>query len=311
MPFGFWWHFPNEDRSPRRLAELMIARQKELDLDIIKFMPYGLYSVVDWGVRLKIFEGFLDPPVQADYPIKDPGDWTTLKPIPGDSGEYAVVLEGQRILISELKERVPVVQTVFSPLTSALKLAGEQTLLAHIDEHPESVHAGLAVITETTRQFAAKALSEGADGLFCATQMSNRGRLKPEQHDEFVRQYDIVVLGEVEGKSWFNILHLHGADVMFEPFLDYPVQAVNWHDRDDVPPLSAVKKMTDKCLMGGIGHLGVLLKGEPDDVAAQVKDAVRQMEGRRLILAPGCGAETRTPEANVSRLKPTIASVSV
>ena len=67
LPFGFWKHFPNEDRSPRRLAEMMLALQKQLDLDFIKYMPYGLYSVVDWGVRLKVFEGFLDPPIQADY----------------------------------------------------------------------------------------------------------------------------------------------------------------------------------------------------------------------------------------------------
>ena len=25
IPFGFWWHFPNRDRAPRRLAELHIA----------------------------------------------------------------------------------------------------------------------------------------------------------------------------------------------------------------------------------------------------------------------------------------------
>jgi uroporphyrinogen decarboxylase len=39
LPFSFWWHFPNRDRSPRRLAELALALQQELDLDFIKFSP--------------------------------------------------------------------------------------------------------------------------------------------------------------------------------------------------------------------------------------------------------------------------------
>jgi uroporphyrinogen decarboxylase len=190
-----------------------------------------------------------------------------------------------------------------------LKLSGEKTLLSHINDRPESIHAGLEIIAETTRGFAEKAIAEGADGLFFATQMSNRGKLTPLQHDEFVRRYDLRVLDGLETKSWFNILHMHGADVMFNAFLDYPVQAYNWHDRDDGPPLSEVGKMTGKCLMGGIGHLGVLLRGTPSEVAAQVEDAAGQMKGRRLILAPGCGADTRTPEANISRLKAGVAAV--
>src|SRR3974377_2321541 len=44
LPFGFWWHFPNQDRAPRRLAKLSLELQQRLDLDFIKFSPYGLYS---------------------------------------------------------------------------------------------------------------------------------------------------------------------------------------------------------------------------------------------------------------------------
>ena len=302
-PFGFWRHYPNEDRAPRRLAELMIALQRDLDLDFIKLMPYGLFSVVDWGVKLKVFEGFLDAPVQAYLPIREPKDWTKLKPIAGDTGEYAVVLESQRVVLSEIESSIPVVQTVFSPLTSALKMAGEEILLRHINETPKAVHTGLEIIAETTRQFAHEAVSRGADGVFFATQMSNAGQLTSAQHYEFVKKYDMEVLSAVEGKSWFNILHIHGPRVIFNTFLDYPVQAFNWHDRDDGPSLSEVRKVTDKCLIGGIGHKGVLLKGSPEDVAAQVKDAWQQLGGKGLIIGPGCGDQTRLPDENVLQMK--------
>ncbi len=211
VPFGFWRHYPNEDRAPRRLADLMAEAQRRLELDFIKFMPYGLYSVVDWGVSLKVFEGWLDPPVQAAYPVREPEDWALLKPVRGDEGEYAVVLEAQRLCLKELGGRVPFLQTVFSPLTSALKLAGEETLLRHLHEAPERLQAGMEIITETTRQFSAAAVAGGADGLFYATQMSGADKLSAVEYETFAKRYDFHVLEAVAGRSWFNILHLHGA----------------------------------------------------------------------------------------------------
>ena len=65
LPFGFWWHFPNRDRAPRRLAELALGLQQKLDLDFIKFSPYGLYSVVDWGVTVDT-RGGRQTPIQAE-----------------------------------------------------------------------------------------------------------------------------------------------------------------------------------------------------------------------------------------------------
>ena len=86
LPFGFWRHFPNQDRSPRRLAQLTLELQRKLDLDFIKFTPYGLYSAVDWGVTLDIKGGNV-PPVQADFPIKKPEDWRRLARLGGTEGE--------------------------------------------------------------------------------------------------------------------------------------------------------------------------------------------------------------------------------
>lgn len=306
LPWGFWRHYPNEDRSPRRLAECMIGLQRELDLDFIKFMPYGLFSVVDWGLPLKMFDGLLDPPVAARPLVSRPEDWKKLKRVKGDEGEYAVVLESQRLALAELAGSVPLVQTVFSPLTSCAKLAGADTLIKHLREDPDAVRAGLETVTETTVEFARKAVQTGADGIFIATQVSSRRTLSLEEHRRFVREYDLRVLDAIKDRSWLNILHIHGSDVMIDEFLDYPVQVLNWHDRDDGPSLTEVRKMTGKCFLGGVGHLGTLLKGSPEEVSSQVKDAWQQTGGRGLILGPGCGANTRTPWTNVLQIRETI-----
>lgn len=302
LPFGFWWHFPNQDRAPRRLAEMSLALQQRLDLDFIKFSPYGLYSVVDWGVTLDV-RGGRQTPVQADYPIKKPDDWRRLRSFGGTEGEYLVVLEAQRIALSEMRDKVPLVQTVFSPLTSCLKMAGRETLVRHLRESPEAVHAGLTIVADTTRRFAAEAVARGADGLFFASQTAGEGYLSREEYARFARPYDLAVLEAVQDRSWFNVFHLHGAKIMLDQVLDYPVQALNYHDREAGPSLSEMRSKTQKCLIGGIGENTTLVRGTPEEVAAQAKDAWEQVQRRGLILGPGCVADPNAPEANVMALR--------
>jgi uroporphyrinogen decarboxylase len=305
LPWGFWWHFPNRDRSPRRLAELSLALQRRLDTDFIKLSPYGLYSVVDWGVSLDVRGGKLTP-VQADYPIMQPGDWRKLRPIPPDEGEYMIVLEAQRLTLAARTDDAPLVQTVFSPLTSCLKMAGRDTLLRHIAEDPAAVHAGLAVVTETTRRFAIASVTRGADGLFFATQLANRGALTPEQYTEFAKPYDLDVLEAVRGRSWFNIFHLHGPNIMFDEVLDAPVQAFSYHDREFGPPLRELRQRTSRCLIGGIDRGELLVRGTPEAVDSQVRDAWEQVDRRGLILGPGCVANVEASEANLQQLRSSV-----
>jgi uroporphyrinogen decarboxylase len=310
VPFGFWWHFPNHDRSPRRLAELQLALQRELDLDFIKFSPYGLYSVVDWGVTLNV-RGGDQTPVQADFPIRRPEDWRKLRPFGGDEGEYLVVLEAQRIALEELTEDVPLVQTVFSPLTSCAKLAGRDTLIQHLREDPRAVHAGLEVVTETTGRFAREVVSRGAAGLFFATQLAGEGGLTRDEYREFARPYDTRVLEAVRGRSWFNIFHLHGENVMFDLVLDAPVQAFSYHDREGGgPSLGELKERTDKCLVGGLGRQTTLVRGTPEEVDAEVRDAWDQVGRRGLILGPGCVVGLDTPKENLEQLRRSVAATA-
>jgi len=305
LPFGFWWHFPNRDRAPRRLAELALGLQRKLDLDFIKFSPYGLYSVVDWGVTLEV-RGGRQTPVQADYPIRKPQDWRKLRSFRGTEGEYLVVLEAQRIALCEMKGRIPLVQTVFSPLTSCLKMVGRDALLDHIRNSPDDVHAGLEIVAETTRRFAIEVVTRGADGLFFASQTTNEGYLTRDEYAEFAKPYDQIVLDGVQGRSWFNIFHLHGDKVMFDQVLDYPVHAFNYHDREAGPSLAEMRTKTNKCLIGGIGQNTTLVHGTTREVDAQVQDAWKQVSRRGLILGPGCVANLSAPEENVLQLRKSV-----
>jgi uroporphyrinogen decarboxylase len=260
-------------------------------------MPFGLHSVVDFGAEVDVLPGFTEPPVNHGFPIQKPEDWDKVTPRRGIAGEYAVILESQRLFRQMRLDAVPFIQTAFSPLTTALKLAGEAVLLDHLRHHPDKVKRALEIITETTKEYVGAAVDGGADGIFWATQMSTK-KITAQEHADFVRAYDLEVLDAVKGRTWFNILHIHGADTRLEELLDYPVQALNWHDRDDGPSLAAVRKLSpDKALVGGLSHLATIHSGADAEVKAQVEDAWGGGKNRGVILAPGCVASpTTTPE---------------
>ena len=303
LPYSLWWHFPNKDRMPRRLAELAIHYQEALDLDFIKYMPYGMFSTIDWGTDLKVFEGFGEPPVAANFPIATPEDWDKITPRCGTSGEYAIVLESQRIALKELHCQVPIVQTVFSPLTTALKMAGEETLKKHLVECPEKVHKGLEVITETTKEFALAAVENGAAGVFFSTQMASRDRLNETQLNEFMKKYDRVILDAIKDTSWFNVLHIHGSNIYFEELLDYPIQVLNWHDRDDGPSMEEARAKTDRCFCGGLSHKHTLPNGTEEELRAQVQDTWKHNDGKAVIFAPGCVVNPNTSDERLLLVK--------
>jgi uroporphyrinogen decarboxylase len=299
LPYSLWMHFPNRDRMPVRLAELSLHYQRELDLDFVKYMPYGMHSTIDWGSDLDLFPGFEDAPVPHNFPLQKPEDWDKITPRCGVNSEYAVILESQRLFREMRKEVIPFVQTVFSPMTTAAKLASEATLIEHMRLCPEKVKRGLEVIMETTMEYANAAVAGGADGVFFATQMSTR-KITAKEHADFVKAYDLPILNSLKGKSWFNILHIHGADTWFEELTDYPVQAFNWHDRDDGPSfVEARKAAPDKAFIGGLSHIKTLTGGTDDEVRAQIEETWNNGE-KGVILGPGCVASTHTP---MERLK--------
>lgn len=295
-PYSLWMHYPNRDRHPRRLAELALSDQRKYDLDFIKFMPYGMYSTVDFGMDLDVLPGFEEAPVGHDPIIKSVDDWDRIRPMSGIDGEYAIVLEAQRLLFSMLEERIPFLQTVFSPMTTALKMcSGPDALVSHLREKPHKVHRALEIIAETTKQFARAAVDGGADGVFFASQMSSRSIISKDEHDSFVKPYDLDVLDALSSRTWFNVMHLHGADVMIEEVQDYPVHALSWHDRDDGPSMDQVRSFSDKAFVGGLSWGKNWLDKTDEEVASEVKEVAGRHGGKGIILGPGCVIDPATP----------------
>jgi uroporphyrinogen decarboxylase len=207
-------------------------------------------------------------------------------------------LQCLHLIADDLAGEVPFIQTIFNPLSQAKNLVGPARLPVHLRYYPDAVRAGLEVIAETTCRFIAAAREAGIAGVFFAVQHARYELLSEEEYSAFGRPYDLRVLEAAE-RLWLNVLHLHGTDVMFDLLADYPVQVVNWHDRETWPTLAEAKERFSGAVCGGLQRWDAMVRGTPDRVREQAADAIVQTGGERFILGTGCVTPIVAPTSNI------------
>ena len=142
-------------------------------------------------------------------------------------------------------------------------------------------------------------LEAGADGIFFATvEWATYDVATAEQYAEFGRPYDLKVLAAV-AEAQFNVLHVCRKHNMLESMLDYPVHAFNWATNEaGNPSLADVLAKSDRAVMGGVA-VRTVSEGAPEQVTAEVAEALAQTGGRRFLLSAGCSIPPQTPEDNL------------
>ena len=304
---SMWKHFPQIDRNTERFVKRTADFQKAANWDFVKISYNGLYSIEDWASEIQWPESESVVGQVTRFGIASARDWQALEPNSVEQGALAREISATTRLCAEFGGSVPVIGTVFSPLTTAIKMTGE-AIFEHMKNDALLLHRGLEVITETTVAFVRKLLSAGVDGIFFATQLATSDRLSVELYSDFGRPYDLKVL-EAARSCWFNILHIHGSQPMFAELENYPVQAINWHDRTTAVSLSKGRSMTDKVLIGGVNENHTLLHLGDEDVARELRDAVEQVADRRLIIGPGCVVPLSVDESRIIRLSEMVADL--
>ena len=162
------------------------------------------------------------------------------------------------------------------------------------------MHKALEVITATTIDFIKANIQAGAAGIFFATACAKHNLLSNTEYNEFARYYDFEVLRGARG-GWFNTLHIHGHDILFDELLDYPVHALNWHDSHEYPPLRRARAMTDLCIIGGLDEAGPIVNGSPSEVIDEVSRFLTETNLTGVMVGPGCVTTTSNiPENNIT-----------
>ncbi len=289
-PVSFWHHFPGRDRTVDGFVEATLEFQGRYDLDLVKLMATGMFCVVDYGATIALREDEMGTTQLQASPIASPADWARLPAVRPDRGELAAQVEAVRRLRAALGPDVPMIQTVFSPLTIAHKLAGS-LFFDHIRDAEESMRPALERFAADDVAFGRACLAAGANGIFFATQHAAASVPLPSGVFERLGvPYDLQVLEALaeDERAWCTVLHLHGLQPFFELADRYPVHAVNWHDRETTPSIQEALSLTKRALVAGIDRKGAVLRGDVAAAVAQVHDAIRQADGRRLVVAPGC-----------------------
>lgn len=298
IPIALWHHFPVDDQDPIALANATIAFQASFDFDLVKVMPTSSFCIKDWGVDDK-WEGDVEGTRRyTKRAINHVSDWAKLIVL----DPYKGFLDNQLKCLARLKEafsdHTPYIQTIFNPLSQAKNLIGEKLLLSHLRQYPEALHTGLEIITETTIKFIEAAKQFGIDGIFLALQHASYHLLSEREYQEFGKPYDLKILKAVDD-LWLNMAHIHGTEIMFDLVSDYPVQILNWHDRETAPDLKTALDRFPGVVCGGIGRIDTLVLGTPAAVTKQAHQAIEQTNGTRLILSTGCVLPLNTPYGNI------------
>ncbi len=296
-PVALWRHFPQDDQRADSLAQAHVVFWRRFRFDLLKVTPASGYYADDWGLRAGYRPNREGVRTYLYRPIQKADDWLHLRRLDVTTGVYGRELRALRLIREDVGGQVPVLATVFSPLTVARTLSGDRAVVRYLREQPEALHAGLEVIAEVTSRFASECLAAGADGLFFATQMACPGGVTEEEYEVFGRPYDLRVLDAAAGAE-VVLLHAHGESPYFDLLASYPVHAVNWHDRRTPPSLREARSRYAGCLCGGL-DAATLAEGGAAQVEEQVRDALAQTGGRGHVVSAGCVIPVDTPDVNV------------
>ncbi len=297
-PVALWRHFPVDDQSPSRLAAAHLAFQKTFDFDLVKVTPSSSFCLMDWGAQ-DIWEGSPEGTRRySHHVITDITDWAKLSELdPLTAPHLSAQLDCLRQIRAGLGPDTPMLQTIFNPLAQAKNLAGEKTLLEHLHKEPEQVLKGLKTISQTTIRFIAACRTAGIDGIFYAVQHAQESLLSREEFNHWSFALDMQIL-ESASDLWCNMLHLHGEEVYFDLAERFPLQIVNWHDRETPPTLADAQKSFKGVVCGGLSR-DTLVYQTAREVSQEAEDAIAQTNGKRLILSTGCVVPIIAPYGNL------------
>jgi uroporphyrinogen decarboxylase len=303
VPVALWRHWPGDDQRAADLARSTVEFQKTYDWDFVKITPASSYCVTDYGVQDE-WQGHLEGTrMYTKRVVTRSLDWTDLRPLDPARGALGRQLECVRLVAEAISEEAPVIQTIFSPLSQAKNIAGNDLMLRHLRTQPDRLHTGLNLLTESTLRLIDALKRTPLSGVFYAIQHASYDVMSEDEYTAFGAPYDRKILEALPDRWWFNIIHLHGDAPMFKLVSDYRAQAVNWHDQETEPDLALGKSMFTGAVCGGLSRWQHLHYGTPITVRDQARKAINEVNGRRFILSTGCVAMVTSPLSNIRAVR--------
>ena len=309
-PVGAWGHTYKEEWSPSALAEVTVERARGFGWDFVKFQPRASCFAEAFGSVYQASGHKLRAPILIKAAVPDLDSWPAVDFV--NRGALDDQIESIGMVVRELGPDVPVIQTVFSPITVGGYLVGksQSRIVRELRKHPDKVGPALDRVVQALVDFSRRSIAAGAAGIFYAISgYAGRNVMTEDAYRDLVLPYDLAVLEALPREGWFNVLHLCGSNLNFSLARDLHTHAVSWsiHNQGN-PSLSDGRDIAGRAVMGGLSQRSTLVYGPPPKIEEEARRAIEETGGRGLLLAPGCSVPPRVRESNLSALKSAVAA---
>jgi [methyl-Co(III) methanol-specific corrinoid protein]:coenzyme M methyltransferase len=281
--------FPEAHTNPEVMAGLAAAGRDVLGYDTIapvfsvQHEAAALGCEVDWG-RVDLMPEVTVHPCETADDISLPANVLRHPAL-------VVVLEALELL----RERYPdvaLVGKVFGPWTLAYHLFGVERFLMMTVDDPGEVHRILEALMPLPGLFAREQFEAGADVVTLADHATG-DLVAPEMYRDFLWPLHKKLAWAIPGPV---ILHICGDTLDRIPWISRSGLEC-FHFESRVPASKARWAAGDRiALMGNINNSQTLLQGTPEDVRAEVHEA---LSAGVEIIAPECAVPLTTPTANL------------
>lgn len=308
VPVALWRYFPGDDQRSADLAYSTIQFQQRYDWDFVKITPMRCYSVLDYGVQTQWRGDISGDRGMVKNPVRRSLDWTeirTLDPLRGELGKH---IEAVNQICETLRD-APVITTVFSPLSQARMLAEADLMIRNMRNHPDRLHTGLNVITDTLMRFIDALKRTSIEGIFYVIDQASFSVMSESEYSVFGLPYDRKILEYLPQKWWLNILSLPRHSPMFNFAATYPLPVIHWDVTTTGPELDKAASVFRGALCTGLSVEQHLHLGTPTIVRDAIRDVTQQMYGRRLIVSAGEPFPVSTPLSNLRAVRQAVESV--
>lgn len=274
-----FWQAPSMYTCPEEQAEKTAEFYERHDSDIIKINNIPPIPVSSTGRHV-------------------PDGKTDLSMGSVNHGPLHQQLQVLKSFIPMKKDSAPVLFTVLSPLSSAAAMYPH--LLTDASVSPSQKEELLTDISERTCSLVRTAVEAGADGIFFITTLASYDALSPSLYRKYGFPYDIAVLSSSPG--WCNILHAEGKEIMFPLLRKYPVQFITRNAPDSLQGLKEMAALSQKSIIGGLS-LDSLSQDRRDYLEHEVYMALKETQGKRLIISPGTALPDNITQETTTWLK--------
>lgn len=301
-PMTLWRHWPIDDQDAEVHATVAVEHHGGLGLDLLKLTPSAAYMSEAWGARTEYRGDVMGVRDYVSRPIGSAADWDHIVPLdvaqsPSLQREVDVV----RLVRDHVGPAVPVLPTVFTPLSVVRYLAGDGFFLPHLRMHRADVERALDAITETTIGLVRALLAAGADGIYFSLLPASHTMVSMQEYREVALPRDQQVFAAAED-SVLRVAHFHLPFPLLPLSRHLPANVVSWEHAGSGPSLAEGMEVTGKAVMGGVDQLGLLAHGRAADVAAEVRRVAaiaREPRSHGVIVATSCSYPLTAPRGNL------------